>query len=83
MIKTGMLYACPVIIVLFFAEFGLGLMNRFAPQLNVFILSMPIKSGLAMFLFVIYMEFLFDYFKVEFLRVPNALRLLEHLTYPG
>lgn len=78
-IKTAGLYAAPIMLLLFFAEFGLGLMNRFAQQLNVFVLAMPVKSGLAMFLFVIYMSFLLNYFKVEFLKIPAILTHLELL----
>jgi type III secretion protein T len=33
---------------------ALGLVNRFAPQLNVFILSLPIKSALAALLLIFY-----------------------------
>lgn len=79
LIRQSLLYAAPVMMILFFSEFGLGLMNRFAPQLNVFFLSMPIKSGIAMFLFVIYAEFLLNFFKKEFLRFPRILEVVELL----
>jgi len=38
------LFAAPVLTVLFLIDMGLGLMNRFAQQLNVFTLSMSIKA---------------------------------------
>lgn len=38
------LFAAPVLTVLFLIDVGLGLINRFAQQLNVFTLSMPIKA---------------------------------------
>lgn len=38
------LFAAPVLTVLFLIDAGLGLMNRFAQQLNVFTLSLSIKS---------------------------------------
>ncbi|PAX06976.1 type III secretion system export apparatus subunit SctT [Sphingomonas lenta] len=38
------LFAAPVLTVLFLIDAGLGLVNRFAQQLNVFVLSMSIKS---------------------------------------
>lgn len=38
------LFAAPVLTVLFLIDVGLGLMNRFAQQLNVFTLSLSIKS---------------------------------------
>lgn len=45
--------ASPVIISMFIAEFGIALISRSAPQLNVFILAMPIKSAVAMALLVV------------------------------
>lgn len=38
------LFAAPVLTVLFLIDIGLGLINRFAQQLNVFTLSMSIKA---------------------------------------
>ncbi|TDU70692.1 type III secretion protein T [Prosthecobacter fusiformis] len=56
-------YSAPIIIAMFIAEFGLGLMNRFSPQLNVFFLAMPVKSGIASLLIVFYLVFLLNFFK--------------------
>jgi type III secretion protein T len=42
------LIASAVLIAALLVDFALGLINRFASQLNVYILAMPIKSGLAM-----------------------------------
>lgn len=56
----------PVFFILFLSEFGLGLVTRFAPQLNVFFLSMPIKSELAMFFFILYLSYLTRYFCSNF-----------------
>lgn len=63
--KLAVLIAAPIFIVLFLAEFGLGLMNRFAPQLNVFSISMSVKSGLAAFIIIFYIPVLFELFKKE------------------
>lgn len=41
------LFAAPILTVLFVVDVGLGLMNRFAQQLNVFQLSMGIKAWLS------------------------------------
>ncbi|MDR2366685.1 MAG: type III secretion system export apparatus subunit SctT [Deltaproteobacteria bacterium] len=53
MLQT-LLLAGPVVAVCLLTDVSLGLVNRFASQLNVYILSMPIKSGLAMFILVSY-----------------------------
>ena len=60
MLKTTVVIAAPVIIVMFLATIGLGLVNRTAPQLNVFFLSMPIKSALGVALLVVYLPFIMD-----------------------
>lgn len=52
----------PILFTLFLAEFGLGMVNRFAPQLNVFFLSMGIKSGLSILFILLYLYFLLGFF---------------------
>lgn len=47
------LFAAPVLTVLFLIDAGLGLMNRFAQQLNVFTLSMSIKAFAATFVLLL------------------------------
>ncbi len=49
----AVLFAAPVLTVLFLIDASLGLMNRFAQQLNVFTLSMSIKAFAATFLLLL------------------------------
>lgn len=60
MIRTTVIISAPVIMVMFLATLGLGLVNRTAPQLNVFFLSMPVKSALGIAFLVIYLPFVLD-----------------------
>ncbi len=60
MLKATIIIASPVIIIMFMATLGLGLVNRTAPQLNVFFLSMPVKSALGIAMLVIYLPFIMD-----------------------
>ena len=60
MLKTTVVISAPVIIVMFLATIGLGLVNRTAPQLNVFFLSMPVKSALGIAMLVVYLPFIMD-----------------------
>ena len=60
MLKTTVVISAPVIIVMFLATVGLGLVNRTAPQLNVFFLSMPVKSALGIAMLVVYLPFIMD-----------------------
>ena len=60
MLRTTVVIAAPVIIVMFLATLGLGLVNRTAPQLNVFFLSMPVKSALGVAMLIVYLPFIMD-----------------------
>ena len=60
MLQTTVVIAAPVIIVMFLATIGLGFVNRTAPQLNVFFLSMPIKSALGVAMLILYLPFIMD-----------------------
>lgn len=60
MIRVTVIIAAPVIMVMFLATLGLGFVNRTAPQLNVFFLSMPVKSALGIAFLVIYLPFIMD-----------------------
>ncbi len=60
MLRTTVVVSAPVIILMFLATLGLGFVNRTAPQLNVFFLSMPVKSALGIAMLVIYLPFILD-----------------------
>ncbi len=60
MIARTFVISAPIIILMFLATIGLGFVNRTAPQLNVFFLSMPIKSALGIAMLVIYLPFIMD-----------------------
>ncbi len=60
MLKTTVVISAPPVILMFLATIGLGLVNRTAPQLNVFFLSMPVKSALGIGLLIVYLPFIMD-----------------------
>ena len=60
MLRTTVVIAAPVIILMFLATLGLGFVNRTAPQLNVFFLSMPVKSALGVAMLIVYLPFVLD-----------------------
>ena len=60
MLRTTVVISAPVIIVMFLATLGLGLVNRTAPQLNVFFLSMPVKSALGIAMLIVYLPYIMD-----------------------
>lgn len=71
------LLSAPVIIVMFLAEMGLALVSRFAPQLNVFFLAMPIKSAVGLLLLIVYMSFLFGYLDDYAVDLPKRFGELQ------
>lgn len=84
LMSLSVLLSAPVIFAMFLAEIGLGLVSRFVPQLQVFFMAMPIKSGLAIFVFAVYASTLFGYGAQEFedigkksLRVFSAMFVQE------
>jgi type III secretion protein T len=60
-VTTALLLAAPVLLAMFLTELGLALVSRFAPQLQVFFLAMPIKSALGILVLMVYAGTLFDY----------------------
>lgn len=83
---TGMavVFAAPLVACMFLAEFGLGLVSRFAPQLNVFFLSMPIKSLVAMVMLTFYVAVLMRVFDDRYVYVFDVFKTLNTLwgTHP-
>jgi type III secretion protein T len=76
----AMLMGAPVVIAMFMAEMGLAVVSRFAPQLQVFFLAMPVKSGIAMFVFAVYGTTLFDYSRDALLDMDAALQSIGAMT---
>jgi type III secretion protein T len=70
-------FAGPLIFILFLTEFGLGLVTRFAPQLNVFFLAMPVKSAVSMFFLVLYLSFAIVYFKNKFIHDDKMVMFFQ------
>ena len=53
LMMLSLLFAAPSLVVMFAVDVGLGLINRYAQQLNVFSLSMSIKSWLSTLIIVL------------------------------
>ncbi|MFM0036926.1 type III secretion system export apparatus subunit SctT [Paraburkholderia strydomiana] len=59
MLRATVKLATPVILVLVLAELGLGLIGRAVPQMNVFMLSQPVKSSLAFLMMALFLYFVY------------------------
>ncbi len=74
---TAVLIAGPIIATMFIVELGSSIITRYVPQLNIFILLMPIKAGIAAFLLVYYIQYISAYLRASFLRFGDSFQLLE------
>ena len=79
---NAVLVASPFILVALLSDVALGLINRFAPQLNVFILSMPIKSGICALLIIFYLGHFLDHFSDLFGVLIAHIKTLEVILSP-
>ncbi|AZN35899.1 type III secretion system export apparatus subunit SctT [Iodobacter ciconiae] len=54
MAAKALVLASPVVAALLLSEFTLGLLSRFAPQMNAFSISLTVKSGIALLILLLY-----------------------------
>lgn len=83
LVMLALLLSAPVLIAMLMSELGLALVSRFAPQLQVFFLAMPIKSALALFVLVIYAQTLFDYSLAPIREIATWVDRLDPLLRLG
>lgn len=79
--ELGILYASPLLIIFFFMDFGLGLINRFVSQLNVFFISLPIKSGLCFIFLPFYMAYLIEGFQRDLFTSGGVAAFLKGIFH--
>ncbi|MGH8080813.1 MAG: type III secretion system export apparatus subunit SctT [Lysobacter sp.] len=69
--------AAPVMVVLLLIDLSFGLVNRFAPQLNVFTITMPIKAWLATWIILLMLGV---YVEIVLSRLAGYRGLLQALN---
>lgn len=79
LIRTTILLAAPIMIAMLLAELALAIVSLFAPQMQVFFLAMPIKSGVALFVLVIYFSTLLHYLGQGITTIPEISGTLAKL----
>ncbi len=73
-------FSMPAIVAILLVDMALGLVNRSAQQLNVFFLSMPIKSAFTLLMLVMSLGFAFQAALERSTQwVQHALSLMDHL----
>jgi type III secretion protein T len=76
---TAALIAGPIVAVMYLIEIGAALVARQVPQLNVFLLTMPIKSGVGMLILIYYVIFVSDFMREKFLHFSDSFQILERI----
>lgn len=78
---VGFKIAAPVLAAVFLATVALGVLNRAVPQMNVFVVGMPVQFAVGIFilmlvmpLFVSFLRVLFDGMYADILRVMRLLK---------
>lgn len=65
-LSIGIQLAVPIVITLLLTDLFFGLINRTAPQINVFFLSLPVKLWIGIFVLVVMLPFLVERFRELF-----------------
>lgn len=81
LMSTMLLLSAPIVAACLLTDMSLGLINRFAAQLNVYILGMPIKSALAAFLLFVSFGLLMTQIGGLFATIGNDLSVLRILFH--
>jgi type III secretion protein T len=74
--RLGFNVAAPIVAVMFLAEFALAMVSRFSPQVQVFVLAMPIKSLLAIMMLIFYASVLLPYANHQLLSINGVTNQL-------
>ncbi|MEN9433096.1 MAG: type secretion system export apparatus subunit SctT [Pseudomonadota bacterium] len=74
---TTILLAGPFLGLMLIVDLGAGLIGRYLPQLNIFTLAMPVKSGLGFFFLMYYVIIIANYLRDNFINLGAQLQILE------
>ncbi|WP_020560408.1 type III secretion system export apparatus subunit SctT [Thiofilum flexile] len=74
---TTLLLAGPFLGLMVIIDLGAGLIGRYLPQLNLFQMTMPLKSGLAFFFLMYYVIIIANYLRDNFITLAAQLQILE------
>ncbi len=82
-LSLGVQLAVPIVVTLLLTDLFFGLINRVAPQVNVFFLSLPVKMWLGLFVVAIMLPFLIarmtDYFNDSFEAFEFMIRFFSRM----
>ncbi len=73
---VGMEIGFPIIMFLLLVSFIMGILSRLVPQMNVFMVGLPLKVGLGLIMFLLLIPFWIDYFTRLFSNMYDTLMQL-------
>ncbi len=80
MIELGLRFTLPTLVCMLMLDISLGLINRTTQQLNVFILSMPIKSIFILLVMLMSLSVSFSIFHQPFRQLSESIQtMVRHL----
>lgn len=77
--EIGINLAAPMIITVLITDVVLGVISRTVPQINVFMLGMPMKSMISFFVFLISLVWVMNYSGEIMGTIPNYMEGFMHL----
>ena len=78
MFNLALKFSLPAIIAMVLIDLGMGLVNRAAPQLNVFFVALPVKTGAALLLLTFGMRIAVMPYLEQFLHFKSLLGQVFH-----
>jgi flagellar biosynthetic protein FliR len=82
-LSLGVQLAVPIVVTLLLTDLFFGLINRVAPQVNVFFLSLPVKMWLGLFVLAVMLPFwiarVTDYFDMSFEAFEFMIRYFNRM----
>jgi flagellar biosynthetic protein FliR len=75
-LSIGIQLAVPIVVTLLLTDLFFGLINRVAPQVNVFFLSMPVKMWIGVFVVLLMLPFLIERFREYFAQSYRAFEFM-------
>lgn len=76
-LNLSVVLAAPVVISTMTADLALGMLNRFAPQMNIFMISLAVKSIIASLVMVFYISFFIKYLQGTFMDSDAILQIIK------
>ena len=78
-LNLAVILAAPIVISTLTADLALGMLNRFAPQVNIFMISLAVKSAIAALIMVFYISFLVKYLHGQFMDSEAVLQIIKRI----